>query len=392
MKEIDMFNKTDQDLKDLGADITTREIKQQPALWEEVIQDFKTNGEYYANFLSTIKDRHDHTRVIFTGAGTSAFVGESIKEYLNKVEGEGKLSFEAIATTDLVATPEYYLKEDVPTILVSFARSGNSPESVAAVNVADKIVKDLYHITITCSKEGKLAQAAEKSDDNLLILQPELSNDQGFAMTGSYTCMALSALFLFDPTDLSQKIDWARQIVKLGGQVIDREDEIADLVSGDFNRVVYLGGANFFGLAKESQLKILELTAGQIATQYETPLGFRHGPKSFVNEETIVILFATNDAYTRQYEEDIMNEVYHDKIAQEVVSVSTQKLDHDAKQFVLDSDLEVPDAYLVLPYVILGQTVSLHTAVKVGNKPDTPSPTGTVNRVVQGVVIYDYDK
>ncbi|MDK6646268.1 SIS domain-containing protein, partial [Actinotignum timonense] len=83
----------------------------------------------------------------------------------------------AIATTDIVANPLAYLHKEVTTILVSFARSGNSPESVAAVDLAKDIVEELYQITITCAEEGKLAQQAHGDERNLLLLQPAPSND-----------------------------------------------------------------------------------------------------------------------------------------------------------------------------------------------------------------------
>ena len=96
-------------------------------------------------------------------------------------------------------------QKDFPTLLVSFARSGNSPESVASVQLAEQIVSDLYQITITCAKDGKLAKQAVNNDKNLLLLMPEKSNDHGFAMTGSYTCMALTALLVFDSISTEEK-------------------------------------------------------------------------------------------------------------------------------------------------------------------------------------------
>ncbi|MGZ7222916.1 SIS domain-containing protein, partial [Streptococcus pyogenes] len=83
-------------------------------------------------------------------------------------------------------------------------------------------------------------------------------------------------------------------IIRLGQDVLDREDYVQELVDLDFDRVIYLGAGGFYGLSHESQLKILELTAGKIATMYETPLGFRHGPKSLINENTIVIEYISN--------------------------------------------------------------------------------------------------
>lgn len=387
-----MFSFTQERLEELGAEITTREIKQQPELWGEAYEYYQEHSAKIQEFLTKISEKHDHVRVIFTGAGTSAFVGETISPYLNEVNCHTPWSFEAIATTNIVSSPERYLAKDEPTLLVSFARSGNSPESVATVNIARKIVNDFYQMTITCAAEGKLAKAAEGDSDNLLLLMPPRSNDQGFAMTGSYTCMTLTALLVFDSASEEDKQQWVSQIRQMGEYVIEHEADIQSYVDLDFNRVVYLGSDGHTGLAREAQLKILELTAGQIATLYESPLGFRHGPKSFINEQTLVLLFASNHPYTRQYDDDLANEVYHDQIAKKTIMIAANQVrNNDVDHFQFDQDFShIPDAYMALPFVIFGQTFAVMTALKVGNTPDTPSATGTVNRVVQGVIIHEY--
>jgi tagatose-6-phosphate ketose/aldose isomerase len=47
---------------------------------------------------------------------------------------------------------------------------------------------------------------------------------------------------------------------------------------------------------------------------------------------------------------------------------------------------------MALPYIMFAQTLAVFASLKAGNKPDTPSPKGTVNRVVKGVIIYDYEQ
>lgn len=389
-----MYKESEEKLKSLGADITVREVHQQPELWAEVLENYLEKQADIEAFLKEIADKHDRVRVVFAGAGTSAFVGDTIVPHLSEVNDQNKWEFRAIPTTDIVGTPKRFLQHDVPTILVSFARSGNSPESVATVEIAEKIVDDLYQITITCAPDGKLAQKAEKEADNLLLLQPELSNDKGFAMTGSYTCMALTALLVFDPASTEDKKAYVNTIVEAGKAVLDREDEIQAVVDRDFDRVIYLGSGGFFGLARESQLKILELTAGKIATQYETAIGFRHGPKSLVNDKTVVVTFVSNEDYTEQYDEDLINEVFHDEIAEATIALTADKEDGiDADQFVVEHGTEsLPDVFLSFPYILYAQTFAVMTAIKIGNKPDTPSPTGTVNRVVKGVIIHNFEE
>jgi tagatose-6-phosphate ketose/aldose isomerase len=387
-----MFHLPKEELEALGASITAAEIYQQPGLWQEAYDLYLAQLDQIKSFLAAIQDKHSQVHVIFTGAGTSEFVGQSISNHLNQVNDLKRIRFSSIGSIELVTRPHDYLQADIPTILVSFARSGNSPESLAAVEQAKRLVDELYQVTITCAADGKLAQAAQGDERNLLLLQPAGSNDKGFAMTGSYTCMALTALLVFSSISEEDKGRYVETIIRLGQDVLDREDYIQDLVDLDFERVIYLGAGGFYGLAHEAQLKILELTAGKVATMYETPVGFRHGPKSLINEETIVIEFTSNDAYTKLYDVDLLNEVQGDGIARRIVALSASPIDKtDAPTFVLaDGGQDLPDVFLTFPYILFGQTFAIMTAIKCKNLPDTPSPTGTVNRVVEGVIIHPF--
>lgn len=388
-----MLNYTKEELLELGAEITTREIHQQPDVWKEAFEAHQTKREEIAAFLQGIADKHDYIKVILAGAGTSAYVGDTLVPYFKEVYDERKWNFNSIATTDIVANPETYLKKDVATVLVSFARSGNSPESVATVDLAKALVDDLYQLTITCAADGKLALQAHGDDRNLLLLQPAASNDAGFAMTSSFTSMMLTALLVFDPTEFAVKAERFEVVTNLARKVLDNAEDVKELVDLDFNRVIYLGAGPFFGLAHEAQLKILELTAGQVATMYESPVGFRHGPKSLINENTVVLIFGTTTDYTRKYDLDLVREVAGDQIARRVVLLSDQAFGlENVKEVALGCGGVLNDIYRVFPYIVYAQLFALLTSLKVENKPDTPSPTGTVNRVVQGVIIHEYQK
>ncbi|MDN6625799.1 MAG: SIS domain-containing protein [Pisciglobus halotolerans] len=389
-----LFTKSKDELDELGAAITTKEIKQQPELWVEAYDNYKKNEQKIRSYLEKIKaEAEGKVRVIFTGAGTSAYVGDTIVPYLNRKGDNDTFKFESIATTNIVSSPKDYLNADEWTILVSFARSGNSPESIATVDVANEVVKNIRHITITCAADGSLAKSAEKDSENLLLLMPDRSNDQGFAMTGSFSCMALSALLVFDTASEDAKKDYVDGIVKLGTKVVTKENELSSILDADFNRIVYLGSGSLSGLTREAQLKVLELTAGKVTTMFDSSMGFRHGPKSFVDEKTLVFVFVNNDDYTRKYDLDILEESYHDQIANQTVAIAQNitKDDYVGKTFSFDTeDALLPEAYLALPFVMAAQTISLLSSVKIGNTPDTPSASGTVNRVVKGVTIHDY--
>lgn len=388
-----MLDYSQEELQRLGADITTREIYQQPEVWQEAFEHYKAQAAAIAAFLKKIEDKHDYIKVIFAGAGSSAYVGDTLTPYFRQIYDERKWNFNAIATTDIVANPLVYLKREVPTVLVSFARSGNSPESVATVDLAKQLVDDLYQITITCAAQGKLAQQAQGDEKNLLLLQPEASNDAGFAMTSSFSSMMLTALLVFDRAELDQKEAKVAALIQLSQDVLERVADVQQLVDLDFSRVIYLGAGPFFGLAHEAQLKILELTAGQIATMYESPVGFRHGPKSLINQDTVVLVFGSADAYTKAYDLDLVKEVAGDGIVRRLVLLTGREEQLEGvEQVVLSTQALLGDSYRIFPYIVYAQLFALLTSLKVKNRPDTPSPTGTVNRVVQGVIIHPFEE
>ena len=387
-----MFEFDTDKLTSMGAQITTAEIKQQPELWLDTLTIYKENLEAIEKFLAEARAMGDgRLSVVFTGAGTSDYVGDTVAPYLRHA-GDTKLyDFKPIATTDIVSAPRDFLNPDEPTVVVSFARSGNSPESLAAVQVAKTFVRNVKFLNITCAPEGKLA--VESADDpNALTLLIPRANDKGFAMTGSYSCMTLLSTLIFDAASLEEKTAWVERAAKMGEQVVAREDQVAEYLSGDFNRVTYLGSGSFVGLAQEAQLKILELAHGLVATSWDSCMGYRHGPKSFVDDKTLVFVFVNNDAYTRQYDIDILDEIAGDKIAERVVAVQqSADANFEGDSFCFEGFEALPEAYLALPFVMFAQAISLLNSVRVGNTPDTPSPTGTVNRVVKGVTIHPFE-
>jgi tagatose-6-phosphate ketose/aldose isomerase len=161
------------------------------------------------------------------------------------------------------------------------------------------------------------------------------------------------------------------------------------LAAQNFKRVIYLGSASLAGLAEEAALKMLELTAGQVATRFDSSLGVRHGPKFMIDQDSCVVMFLSPaDSYTRRYDDDFQTEVISNKIARQVVALGPKN--SAGLQLV---PVEVPglDAiWLSLPYLLFAQLFAFETSLALGLTPDNPCPTGEVNRVVQGVKIYPF--
>lgn len=379
-----MFALKNQVVKQEEYKYTLSEILQQPEIWEKAFINYKKEKEEIEKFLSKINP-DKKLRVIFTGAGTSEYVGNVIVDYLKK---NTDFIFESIATTDLVSNPYLYLRKEFPTLLVSFARSGNSPESLAAVEIVNKIVEKPFHLAITCAEEGKLALGLKEKGNSYVLIMPEGSNDKGFAMTSSFTSMMLSALLVFDTFDIDKKGSLVKFIIEASKTIVAREAELTEMLDFEFDRIVYLGSGTHSKLVNECRLKILELTAGEVVTCNESSMGFRHGPKSFVNENTFIVSLVSNDEYTRQYDLDILREVSLDKIAKKVLAITPVKLEEEFETFEFLCTENIEDVYMSFPFVMVAQLISLITCNRVGNTADNPSKSGTVNRVVKGVQIH----
>ena len=369
-----------------GAYWTAREIAQQPQLWSDIAR-LVTADSALGAFLQQQRTGEPR-RVLLTGAGTSSFIGECLAPAL---ASHGWPRAEAIATTDIVASPASFLVRDTPTLMVHFARSGNSPESVAALQLAEHGIDRCYHLIVTCNAEGELYRRARTMRDAYGLLLPEACNDQSFAMTSSFTGMLLAAataLQVLPTNDARMAL-----LSGAGTQVLDSGVPLLRrLVRARFERVVYLGSKELKGLAREAALKMLELTDGRVIAIADSPLGFRHGPKTILNGSTLVVAFLSNDAHARRYELDLLSELRRDGVAGCVIALMGRADGAaDTEGLVLAGDaVALSDLELCLPYAVFAQALGMLRSLSLGLSPDSPNAAGTVNRVVQGVSIYPY--
>lgn len=364
---------------------TAKEITQQPECWLKTHDIIQQSLPVINKFMDKVYS-HPELRIILTGAGTSAFAGQAISPSLSSLL---KRRVDAISSTDIVSNPQQCFSEDIPTLLVSFARSGNSPESVAAIDLANQCLSVCYHLVLTCNGEGKLYQRCADDSQSLAVLMPAETNDQSFAMTSSFSSMMLAAYSVL-MYKAQYGIEIKRFIESSMKFLSSINAQVRDIANCDFSKVIYLGSGGLQGLAQESALKLLELTAGKVVACFDSPLGFRHGPKSIVDKETMVVVMISNDPYTRQYDLDLLAELRRDNIAPKVIGLTAQ-LDDTVQQddFIYATGMDkASDVELLFPYMLFAQTYAFHRSIALNNTPDNPCPSGEVNRVVQGVTIH----
>ena len=389
---MNIFNITEEEMKQTSSTNTLKEIYQQPTTWKKTLSQITESKDSIKAFIDQVI-KCDDFDVILTGAGTSEFIGNSLYPYLNK---ELNNKVKSYGTTDIVASPENYLSKNKPTLLISFGRSGNSPESIGAVQAASAVCKKLYNLFITCNKNGALSKMADELDNCYAINLTDETHDQSFAMTSSFSNMYLAAYLCFNIDKLSEKTTVINDICSSVENFLNSGYDVAKKIVDEYNfeRIVYLGSNILKGISQESSLKMLELTAGKTVAVFDTPLGFRHGPKSIINDSTLTVVYVSDDKHTYKYELDLIKEISNQRKNNELVIVSNKPSDELAflADYIIPYNIKsnINNAELGLAYITFAQTLAVLKSLSIGLTPDNPCPSGEVNRVVKGVTLYPY--
>ena len=387
-----IFNYTEEQMKETSSTFTIHEIYQQPATWRKTCAQLAACKDELQAFLDQVVKADDFD-IVLTGAGTSEFVGNSLYHALNK---KYNFKVKSYASTDIVPNPADTLSRTKPTLLVNFGRSVNSPESVCSVEAAEVVCQNLYHLFVTCNCEGALSKLADsRTNCFALNLTPE-THDKSFAMTSSYSNMYLATYLALNLDRLDEITAAVEKVCAAGENFLNNNfDAVAKIVADfDFNRIVYLGNIALKGVAQESALKMLELTAGKVATMYDSQLGFRHGPKSIINDDTLTVAYLSDDDYRRRYELDLIKEmagqrkgnkiaVVYNKACEEVKALADYAIQ-------IDIGCDMENVMLGLDFIMFAQMLAVMKSLSMGITPDNPCPTGEVNRVVKGVILYPY--
>ena len=372
---------------------TKKEIGHQPEVWLKTYNVVNKKKEAILLFLDEVLEKD--TDVILTGAGSSAFIGDIVKGSFLSRRG---VVARAIPSTDLVTHPEQYFSREKRTLLVSFARSGNSPESIAGVDIANKYCSEVYQIIITCNSKGKL-YTKYSGEKVLSILLPEETNDVSLAMTSSFTSMLLAFVLIARIDTIEKELPSVKVLARwVEGFIEKSKEDVEKLSSLDFKRAVFLGSGPLGAVARESHLKLQELTDGGVICKFDTFLGFRHGPKVVIDNTTLIVYQLSDDKYSQLYELDLIKQINSSNkgLAQVLIAKEPVLIDGfnpELELFFADnSDKSTIDIeYLSLAHVVFAQRLGYYKSIKMGLDPDSPSVSGAIARVVEGVTIYDFN-
>lgn len=372
---------------------TPNEILQQPQTWTDTFHIVRQQRPALDAFLlrTGIQASTDRRPIVFLiGAGTSDYIGQSLAGLIRQ---KWQCETSAIASTDLLTNLEDYVLRDCEYLWISFSRSGDSPEGVAVLDRALENCPNVAHLVITCNAQGRMFQAHRNDPRVFRLLLGDAVNDRGLAMTSSFSNMVVCGQCLANLWSLDEYELVLRNLVAAAEKLVDiAPDRAAQLADGPYTNACFVGSGALKAIARESSLKVSELTAGRIQTMAESTLGLRHGPLAALNEETLFVCFVSSDSRRQKYDLDLLREIGSKSVVQTRVAVGlkmTTELKEACELFVSpDFSTSISDAYRPPLDVIFGQMLGLFFSLRCGLQPDVPSPNGVISRVVQNVAIH----
>jgi len=211
---------------------------------------------------------------VVVGCGTSYYLAQSVASAMSL---NGKRAI-AVPGGEWARRPEAYLADTTGVKVIALSRSGESTETVQAVDASR--ARGLETLGITCESESSLARNSDQ------VLFAPTHAQEGIVMSSSASLMLLLGLRLagvsLDPSIAAS----AEQAMRTLDSQLD-----SDVLSR--SHFVYLGGGAYFGLASEGSLKLQEMSLTY--TQVFHPMEYRHGPVSLVDHKTCVVLIYSPD-------------------------------------------------------------------------------------------------
>jgi tagatose-6-phosphate ketose/aldose isomerase len=379
-----LFGRPEVEQKRLGYFHTLREICQQPWTWLRTCEQMIASRDLLEEHLDGVKN------LVFTGSGSSEYAGDCVRL---PVRNELGISVEVASGGTLVMQGVRALPAIRPGLLVSLARSGNSPESAGAVKILVDSDPNFRHLVVTCNEAGSLAKTWKHHQGTHVVALPPETNDESLVMTSSFTNLMLAARFL----GLLGRPDAYRKLCALQSRVCQglismHFDTLAKIASRDFRRAVFLGSGTRHAASREASLKMLEMTSGRIPTIAESYLGLRHGPMSFVHEDTLIVCLLSCDPATRAYELDLLAELSRKKLGLSTVVIGEDVPDsipRFAGEVIQCRGLaELGDDEAAMVFVVVAQLLAFFRCLEEGLQPDSPSEGGIIHRVVESFPLH----
>lgn len=345
---------------------TYREIMEQFAAWEATLDEVLNQKQRLERFLQ----EEGFHEAIFTGCGSSYYSSLAAAAAFQAITGIRSSAFPA---SEIFLYPERSLVHKGAILLAVISRSGETIETLQAVETFRQKGGENV-LAITCYQESALVKSAS------LSLVAREAEENSIVQTRSFSSMLLAA-HLFAAI-AAGRADYQSELEGLpthGVRVMEESHPFIQRTAEDerYTQFFFLGSGGYYGLACEASLKMKEMSLSQAEAFHS--LEFRHGPKSMLAENSLVIALLSDSAMS--YEVPLLAELrgYGAQVLALVERRSKEGLGVVDYVIPLHSGLsELARGLLFMPPL---QLLGYYRAMAKGLDPDRPAHLDPVVRL-----------
>jgi glucosamine--fructose-6-phosphate aminotransferase (isomerizing) len=323
---------------------TYTEIMSQPEAWLDTLDKL----DHHSHELKVLLAKN-YQQVIFTGCGSTYYLALAAAALYQKTTG---IVAKGLPASEIWLYPEYSLNKQHKTLLVAISRSGTTTETLKAVEYVKQSGADV--LTLSCYP------TTLSTLGHVNVILPA-GQEQSIAQTRAFSVLYLATVALclitreeslktLEPLSASCRSllsTHASRAKKLGGNL-------------EFDRFYFLGSGPRYGLACELSLKMKEMTLSHSEPFHF--MEFRHGPKSMVNEKTLMIGLLSETYYTQ--EQAVLNEMKNQ--GAHILSLGERRAE-------LSFHSGVTEDYRNVLYLPVVQLLAFERSIAKGLNPDKPN-------------------
>jgi len=295
---------------------------------------------------------------LFVGCGSSFYVALAAASTMRSLTGRRAW---AVPASEILLYPELVFST-APFVPILISRSGRTSEVLKATEVLRE--RGVPSLAVTCAKGQALENLA-----SITITLP--ADERSTVMTRSFTSMLLALQFLAGR--IARNDGYCNELVSMPGRVAPILAKLPELIQDftsrhSFANYVCLGHGPFYGLACEYSLKLTEMSLSTAQVFYS--LEFRHGPKSIVTPQTLVIFILSEQGYAAECE--LLEEIKSLGGTTLAIANHADARVRAASDLVLEFQLPLGEYARLAPALVPGQLLALQTGLKKGLNPDSP--------------------
>lgn len=331
---------------------TLTEITTQPEAWADAMRAFTSVQTRLKQAWTTLSPK----QVLFTGCGSTYYLAKIAAALLQSLTG---VPAQAYPASELVLFTSQVLINPTQTLLVVISRSGTTTETLAAMTKFKRLGGQAIW-GITCYPDSPLAQEAD------LVLPAEAAQEQSLAQTRSFASMLLLAQALA-ATLAGEAITPLTTLPALGQSLIEQTAPLAETLGQrtDLSQFFFLGAGPHYGLACEAMLKMKEMSLSHSEAFHF--LEFRHGPKSMVDEQSLILGLLSPTAFAP--EQQVLAEMA--LLGGQVLAL-TPLAEKAKANWTINLASHLPAWARPVLYLPPLQLMAYHRAISKGLDPDLP--------------------